>query len=863
MPLTVEQFVRRLVGSGLMSAEEVEEFINGLPDMSKDLDGEKLARLLVRNKKLTAYQAQQIYSGKGKSLLLGNYLITDKLGEGGMGMVLKAKHKRMKRQVALKVMSAAAMKSPDAVDRFHREVEAAARLEHPNIVAAHDADEANGVHFLVMSYVPGKDLSVLVKEKGPLPADKAVACVLQAARGLEYAHSKGVVHRDIKPANLLLDTEGVVQILDMGLARIDAGDAGQADLTGTGQIMGTVDYMAPEQALSTKTADARSDIYSLGVTLWYLMTGKAAYDGDTLMAKLLAHREAPIPSLMETCDASEGLDAVFQKMAAKSPDDRYQTMTEVIADLEPCQDSPSPPRLGGSSSENRKLSEFLQAGDSAPNTMLPQVKASPATEQLEATLNVDSASVDTSPRTEQMPAPTLNKRPLKPATAKPAPWWANHKVQIVYGITAAGVFLILLAATVFFLKTPSGTLRVEINDPEIEVSIKGSDVVLKGVEIEDVTLRPGEHVFYFYRGYFEFDTTSLILKKRETVVVKVELLDGQVQVASGGKVIGSSLPASATVAETTKPPAPAIVPFDAEQARQHQEAWAKHLGTEVETTNSIGMKMRLIPPGEFLMGSSDKELAKLLEEAKDLPESYKVRIRAGGPQHRVTLTKPFSLATHEVTRSQFRQFVDETSYKTDAERDGNGGLGIKDDQFVHAPEFVWNTKLASGVGTTNDHPVVNVSWNDAVAFCEWLSDKEGATYRLPTEAEWEFACRAGNPGRFSCGDDESKLGEYAWYSHQGGSNTQPVGRKRANSFGLFDLHGNVWEWCSDGSGPYQEGPVVDPVGSTEASHRVQRGGSLGSQSTFVRSAARASMQPKARNCATEGFRPVRTYNLSP
>jgi len=616
MPLRLDQFADQLIDSGLMSAEEVKQFIHGSPDDSEHPDGDQLAQLLVRKKKITAYQAQQIYSGDGKSLLLGNYLITDKLGEGGMGMVLKAKHKRMKRTVALKVMSAGAMKSPDAVDRFHREVEAAARLEHTNIVAAFDADEANGVHFLVMSYVPGKDLSELVKEKGPLPPDKAVACVLQAARGLEYAHSEGVVHRDIKPANLLLDNNGVVQILDMGLARIDAGDGDQAELTGTGQIMGTVDYMAPEQALSTKTADARSDIYSLGATLWYLITGKAAYGGETLMAKLIAHREAPIPSLQAECDnVSPELDAVFEKMVAKKPEERYQTMSEVITALTSFGDSSSP-SLNLDPSESRKLSGYL-AGNLTPSELTgvnTSGNVSPVTEHYEATVNVESSNVDTNPQTQQLPSPTLIKTTPRPRVSKSSPFWANRKVQIGTGIVAVGAMLVLLAAAVvFFLQTPSGTLQVEINDPEIEVSIKGSDVVLKGVDKEDVTLRPGAHVLHVKRGDFEFDTTSLILKKRETVVVKVELLDGQVQVASGGKVIGSSLPARSPVAEAAKPPPPAIVPFDAKQARQHQEAWAKHLSTEVETTNSIGIKMRLIPPGEFLMGSSVEEIAKLLE----------------------------------------------------------------------------------------------------------------------------------------------------------------------------------------------------------------------------------------------------------
>jgi len=276
---------------------------------------------------------------------LGEYRIIASVGEGGMGTVYKAEHEIMGRTVALKVLRAEIRSDPDLLLRFRREVRTAARLSHPNVVTAYDAGAHAGVHYLITEYVDGQDLQQIVTNRGPLSPERAVQCLLQAARGLAYAHEQGIIHRDIKPSNLLMDRTGRVKILDMGLARLEAEDQTSIDgLTVSGMVLGTLAYMAPEQAVDTRTADARSDIYSLGCTLFYLLTGRHVFDGESVTEQIHAHARQAVPSLAATGE-HQSLDAIFRKMVRKSPEDRYQTMAELVTVLKEFRKTQSEPAV--------------------------------------------------------------------------------------------------------------------------------------------------------------------------------------------------------------------------------------------------------------------------------------------------------------------------------------------------------------------------------------------------------------------------------------------------------------------------------------------------------------------------------------
>jgi formylglycine-generating enzyme required for sulfatase activity/serine/threonine protein kinase len=821
-----------------------------------------LAQELVERGWLTQYQGQQLLLGRGQELVLGSYVLLERLGEGGMGAVFKARHRRLERLDALKVIRSEHVANPEAVRRFHQEAKAAARLTHPNIVAVYDANEANGIHFLAIEYLEGTDLGRLVKEQGPLSVELACEYIRQAALGLQHAHEKGLVHRDIKPANLFLNPQsGMVKVLDLGLARLQqqsADDTPAAGLTHSGAVMGTPNYMAPEQALHPHQVDIRADIYGLGCTLHYLLTGQPPFPGGEMAEKLVKHQlHEPVPVEQLRPDVPLKVAAIVRKSMAKRPEDRYQTPAEVAAALDH-----GAPVAGVQPSAITVDIRRRGARSMEPDTPFSPDGMARQTARRRFLLGTGSAAAV-----------------LVIALAVFAYWFWRD----AYPWSASPTSNDTIAATV--------AVRIEANqlwqDTGIDVPAGQSVTVVpegfwrKGQQLIPATgldeasrdwavLPEAPGMCLLARVGDEAPTailTATVLKAQRGGRLFMQANDLDLAGNSGAVKVGI---VGGLRAEDPAP-APPLLPVQAtEQAvrpllamekdpsvkpEQLREAvidfCLKHRGLPQALragqklpglpplVNSIGMKLAPIPPGSFRMGSPPTEPGRHEDE---------------GPQHEVAITRPFYLGVHEVTVGQFKQFVKEASYQTEAEKGGGAFVRQPDGKWANDAGANWQSP---GFDQADDYPVVCVSWNDAQAFCSWLSTKEGKAYALPTEAQWEYSVRAGSPSKFGFGDKDDELTEYAWYYANSRWRGHSAGRKKPNAWGLHDMHGNVWEWCQDwyDQDYYRRSPKQDPIGPAGGTRRVLRGGAWSYDLTYSRAAHRGSSVPSFRD-DHGGFRVV-------
>jgi len=419
---------------------QLDRLYQALPQSYRKQTTQKVLQLIFRRREITDYQMQVISRGKAHLLVMGKYLILDKIGKGASGTVFRAVHLNMNREVALKVLSSRHTKKSKAAQRFFREIQTAGRLQHPNIVAAFDSGKAHSHWYLVSEYVNGPNLYDYVRKEGPVSVNFALDTIFQAAQGLMFAHQASVIHRDIKPSNLIRTEHGEVKILDLGLVRWKE-DKNQLKLTRSGLITGTPSFMAPEQANDAHSVDARSDIYSLGCTLFYLLTGRFIYDDKSVVVTLMAHQQAPVPVLSEQrADIEANLEAVFEKMVAKKPQDRYQSMAELCADLQALQNHSPPWNIDG---DEREISEdclvdFLLEMQDEPQSMSPD-------DSNEYFLDDSGSGISTESMLAEVLSTSTSHHSLKDHPSASTSWVGRIRELGTFKLTLTSVCLVFIA----------------------------------------------------------------------------------------------------------------------------------------------------------------------------------------------------------------------------------------------------------------------------------------------------------------------------------------------------------------------------------------------------------------------------------
>jgi serine/threonine protein kinase len=337
VPNSVEELLQLIRKSGMVDEQKLSAYLNrrqltrGLPE-----DPRELADDLVHDGIITYFQSEQFMLGKWRGFTIGKFKLLERVGVGGMGQVFLCEHMFMKKRLAVKVLPPAKADQPAALGRFYREARAAGSLDHPNVVRTHDIDQDGNLHFIVMDYIDGPNLLDVVKKLGPMDVRRAISYIRQTAAGLDYAFRNSIIHRDIKPGNVLIDRKGVARILDMGLARFlnDHGD--QLTMKYDDKVvLGTADYVAPEQVANSHSVDIRADIYALGATLYFLLAGHPPFPTGTVSQKLLWHRtKDPTPIRQIRPEVPDALAIIIGKMMAKDPKARYQTPAQVAAELD-------------------------------------------------------------------------------------------------------------------------------------------------------------------------------------------------------------------------------------------------------------------------------------------------------------------------------------------------------------------------------------------------------------------------------------------------------------------------------------------------------------------------------------------------
>lgn len=632
--------------------------------------------------------------------ILGQYQIHKLIGRGGMGEVYEGFQLRLQRPVAVKILRNSRQEDAASHERFLNEMKIAGGLDHPNLVRAYDAWEADGYLYLVFELLDGQSVQNLVDAEQIKSVRDVYSIVCGVLEGLKHLHSKGLVHHDIKPGNVMRTTDGTIKLIDFGLSGNRTSKSESATIQSVNVWVGTKGFMAPEPLSNDGSMDHLRDIYSTGVLLRYLL------------------RSVPKSSPQSEKDWQERLYALSDRMARSIPEDRHQSVCDAL-------------------------------------------------DALHGTI------------------PNLAAKELRVAGFYRWSKWGG-----IIALSAALLITMLLGSNMLRQNKSSGIASVVPAQHPV------------GTSPEDIDRK-----------------------------IKSEVAQQVIQLANR------------TPRENPPPEAPPTRPKTTNlnlSLRVVDPSFFKGIEQSLVAKLSIP-KLVGVPAGTFTMGGiTDDPFAK--------PREF--------PNRRITIAKPFQIGKYEVTVGQYRAFVSNTNYQTVAERNEKGGwkAGKSTSWGEQSKSYTWKTP---GYTTSDSHPVTIIAYEDAVAYCDWLTKETGKKFRLPTEVEWEYACRAGTTGQYYF--DIQTRDDHSWSVYSSGSqnNPHPVGLRFANPLGIHDLAGNVREWCLDwfAEEAYKLNYDEHPQGPSTGEFRVVRGACFFDRELFMRSSFRGFLAPDM-VVNNQGFRVV-------